>query len=182
MPETPDSYRIFLGEFFWAQAYELQNNPYHGRDGWTRGYNSIIPNPIRSTTETYRQESGGFDCSIEQHISIHLPVDLIANQMNLRWNGSDGSLYDSQGQLIAFDPSAISDAPGALLVAKEPFLRFLDDNQYDVLWAGSGQKTILGGRMLQEVYKRRLKFKGAYRIRNGMIEGETQARFLGPNK
>jgi len=94
------------------------------------------------------------------------------------WNGVEGHFFDNQGNLIAFDPSIKTPGPGVLLIKRDVFLKFLDDNGYDLLWTILGEKNIIGGRMFPDDWKGRLELSGAYRIHQGNIEGAVNAKFV----
>ena len=178
MPESHGLYRVFLGEFFWAPAFEYHNTPYYNHDGWTRGRDSRIPKEVLVSTDQYIQEYSGYDCSIEETVQIHLPAKWLTDHMDLRWNGLEGHFFDDKRNLIAFDPSARVSGPGALLINRDAFAKFLNENGYDILWIVLGEKNIVGGRMSPDDCKGRLELSGAYRIRGNKVEGSTNVRFL----
>ena len=124
------------------------------------------------------QEYNGYDCSIDETIHIYLPAKWIVDNMCLRWNGVEEHFYDKQGNLIAFDPSVRTPGPGALLINRDIFLKFLNDSGYDLLWTVLGEKNIIGGRMSPEDWKGRLELSGAYRIRQHNLEGSVNAKFI----
>ena len=178
MPESHGLYHVFLGEFFWAPAFEYHNVPYYYHDEWTRGSNDRIPKKVLVSTDRYVQEHKGYDCSIDETISIYLPAKWLADRMDLRWNGVEGHFFDDKGNLVAFDPSVKFSGPGALLINRHVLLRFLDENGYDILWTILGEKDTIGGRTSQDDWKGRLELSGAYRIREGKVEGIINTRFL----
>ncbi len=172
MPESYETTRVFLGEFFWAPAFGNNNG------GWTQGYNNAIPKEVLVTTDQYMQEYSGYDCSIDETIKIYLPAKWIVENMCLRWNGVEGHFYDKRGNLIAFDPSVRSPGPEALLINRDVFLKFLNDNGYDLLWTILGGKNIIGGRMFPEDWKGRLELTGTYRIHHQNPEGVINSKFI----
>lgn len=177
MPESHELYRVFLGEFFLAPAFEYHNIPYYLHEGWTRGWDSQIPKEVIVSTDLYMQEGNGYDCSIDKTIHIYLPAKWLADHMTLQWNGVEGYFFDSKGNLIAFDPSIDILGPGALLINRDALLRFLSENGYDVLWTITGDKSIIGGMMSRSDWKGRLELSGAYRIRGSNMEGGLNTRF-----
>jgi hypothetical protein len=116
MPENHELWRVFLGEFPWAPAFRFQDQPYYSRDGWTRGRDNNIPAPILSTVDEYLGESSSRDCSVHDTIHVTLPSKFIVEGMGLNWNGSEGNFFDSEGQLVAVDPSVRGAGPRALLI------------------------------------------------------------------
>ncbi|MCD6239204.1 MAG: ATP-binding protein [Thermotogae bacterium] len=178
MPESHETTRVFLGEFFWAPAFEYHNVPYYHHDGWTRGGENQIPKQVLVSTDQYMQEYSGYDRSIDETIHIYLPVKWLADSMGLCWNGVEGHFYDNKGNLIAFDPSVRTPGPGALLINRGAFLQFLNDRGYDILWTILGEKNIIGGRMSPDDWKGRLELIGTYRIHQHNIEGGSKAKFI----
>ena len=180
MPESRDLYRVFLGEMFWTPGYKYHCTPHHGYEEWTnkgRG-TSDIPKEILVTAERYLWEHGNYDCSIDDSVHIYLPCKWLAKHMSLRWNGVEGHFFDEKGNLIALDPSVKAPGPGALLLNRDAIIKFLNDNDYDILWTILGEKYIVSGRMSPENYKGHLEISGVYRIRESKIEGAIDTRFV----
>ncbi len=177
MPESNELYHVFMGEFFWAPAFEFHNIPYYSHDGWTHGRDNRIPKELLVSTDQYMQEGNGFDCSTDETVHVFLPAKAIADSMTLDWQGCEGRYFDQSGNLIAWDPSVKSPGPGALLINRDVFLKFLDDSGYDILWTILGEKNIIGGSMSHEEWKGRLELSGAFRIRENRIEGAVNTMF-----
>jgi hypothetical protein len=177
MPESDELYNVFFGEFFWAPAFEYHNIPYYYHDGWTLGHDNRIPKKVLVSTDQYMQERGGYDCSINETINVHLPSKWIADKMALRWNGVEGHFFNEKGDLIAFDPSVRTRGPAALLMNQYQFLTFLNENGYDILWTILGEKNMIGGGMSHKEWKGRLELSGAFRIRENRLEGAIKTRF-----
>ena len=178
MPESHSSSDIILGEFFWAPAFRAQNTPYFGREGWTRLHDDRIPAPVLVTTDGYFQESGSYDCSLDETINMMLPCKLLADGMGLRWKGVEGEFLDSSGGLVAFDPSVRTPGPGALLIRREALLDFLESEEYQVIWTVLGEKQLVGGAIEQERFQGRLEISGAFTVDAGTIEGSKSTRFV----
>ena len=178
MPESPFLIDVFLGEFFWSPAFAHHNIPYYHHDGWTFGEIEKLPKPVLVTTDQYLEESGTYDCSIDETVNIHLPAKMIADNMNLSWNGVDGHFFGLNGNIIAFDPSINAPGPGALLIRKDKFIEFLNNQGYDILWLVLGEKGIIGSRMQSHEYEGRLELNGIYRLLNGKINGLRNTRFV----
>ncbi|HEX7997691.1 MAG TPA: AVAST type 2 anti-phage system protein Avs2 [Pyrinomonadaceae bacterium] len=178
MPESHALHQVFLGEFFWSPAYEYHNIPYFHRDGWTRGHSERIPREVLLTNEEYMREDKGFDCSMDEGYVINLPTKWIVDGMALRWNGSDGHFFDPRGDLVAFDPSVKNKGPGALLINKQKFLKFLREADCDILWTVLGEKSDFHYGMHGTDRSGRLMINGAYRILNGEIHGVRTAKFI----
>lgn len=177
MPESNELYRFFLGEFFWAPAFEYHNISYYYDDGWTRGHNNRLPKEVLVSTDQYLQEHGGYDCSIDETIHIYLPAKWLVDHMDLHWNGVEGNFFDNKGNLIAFDPSVRMCGPGALLINRDALLEFLNDNGYDVLWTILGEKNIIAEKMSHNGWKGRLELSGAIRKINNTFKKHIKIQF-----
>jgi len=87
MPESLKTSLVFLGEFFWAPAFEYHNIPYFYHEGWTHGRNNQIPKEVLVTTSHFMWEDNSYDCSIDETIYSYLPAKWIADNLCLHWNG-----------------------------------------------------------------------------------------------
>jgi hypothetical protein len=123
-------------------------------------------------------EGNVYDCSVDDAIHIYLPAKWIVDRMKLSWNGNDGSFFDQDSKLIAFDPSVRAPGPGALLIKKEAFLKFLNANGYEVLWTVLGDKNILGSVASREKWPGRLEISGAYRLEQENVTGSFATKFV----
>ena len=180
MPEAPEDYRMFLGEFYWSAAFADRNIPYFGYDGWIED-NEKIPKPVLVTACHYIAESNVSDCSINSHIDVALPCEDLAAGLGLAQRRADGKWYDTLGTLIAFDPSVDERGPGAILVRADALAGFGDRSGLDVLWTVLGEKRVVGGGFgALDKYKGCLVFNGAFRIRAGRLEGNVSTFFCPP--
>lgn len=177
MPESLTFHGIFLGEFFRSPAYEYQCTPYYGYEGWTRGEDSLIPKEVLVSSEHYFWEHGNYDCSIDEPVSIKVPTKWLIDTLRLRWNGVEGHFFNSEGRLIAFDPSVRSIGPGGLLLRREA-LTALNEKGYDIIWTVTGEKMIIGGRMTPDEWKGRLRISGVYRIGKNEVEEYKKTEFV----
>ncbi len=175
MPESYEQTRVYLGECFWALAFEYFNDPYYHHDGWTAGYESSLPCEVLVTTDMYMQESGGYDCSIDDTIYAFLPAKWIADKMDLSWRGVDGCYFDPAGNLVARDPSVRIRGPAAFLMDKELLSEFLDTEGYRLIWTLHGSKDIRGGLGGGQKWSGCMELSGCMRTNSGRIEGLATA-------
>ncbi len=183
MPESHELTGVFLGEFFWSSAFKYKHHDrlYYNHEGWTRQSerdDRQIPKEVLVATDQYMQEFGGEDYSIDDTIKIYLPAKLIAESMKLHWNGVEGHFSDEKNNLIAFDPSVKESGPGALLINRDAFIKFLNDNGYDILWTIIGEKRFIGGMGIDDNRKGSIEISGAYRIQDGKINGSFIPKFI----
>lgn len=181
MPESHPTHNIFLGEFFWSPAFAYHDSPSFHHEGWTRGRNERVPKEILVATDQYVHESSGFDCSIENDIHIYLPCKWIVERMDLQWNGVEGYFFDPQNRMVAFDPSIRTPGPGALLIQRDTFLKFLDDQGYAIIWTILGEKNVVGG-LAHQNWQGRLDLSGVYMIQDHELRGVVHATFRSQGK
>ncbi|WP_437192708.1 AVAST type 2 anti-phage system protein Avs2 [Planctomicrobium sp. SH527] len=174
-------YRLFLGEFYWSYAYQSQDNEYHGRDGWTKGRLDRMPSEIACTVERYLRESSTEDCSVDDTVLIDLPCKQIVEGMGLSWGGKNSEYVDRLGHVIAFDPSVTERGPEALLIHRNKFLEYLQDEGLEVFWTISGEKHRIGGSHRHEDYLGHMEIGGYYRIVDGEICGQIHSKFKSPS-
>jgi len=181
LPESRDLYEVFLSEFYRSVAYDYHCTPYYGYSEWTKNNhgNSVIPVDVLVTAERYLSESGTYDCSVEDTISILLPSKWLVENMGLRQNGIEGQLVDNLNELTTFDPSVFEEGPGVLLIKREKLFRFLEENGYSILWLVLGEKRVLHGGPSED-YTGMLEINGAYKLEDGSITGEYRAEFKPP--
>ena len=181
LPEHDSTYDTFLGELFWANS--VQKNITYGEPFWTdEGERSSdkLPTKVYVPVYAYVKEKGGYDCSVDEYMEILLPNKLLVEKMKLK-NKSDGTFVDKNDNVIAFDPSIYESGPGVLLVKKEPFLKFLKTNNYDIIWHIIGQKLIIGGsdrRFDRAAWKGDLEIYAAYRLSGIKINGFVKTQYV----
>lgn len=173
MPEPRDVTDLFLGEFYRSPAYNylIRNE----QEIWVENYRKELPCKVMVPVIDYLHEEGVYDCSLEESIRITLPTREIAEKMELKWNGKDYKYYSNEGKVIFQDPSVDNEAPNSLLVRKEDFLKFLDQNGYDVIWTLLGEKNIIHSHNRNEIG--RLEISGVYRYIDGKVEGNRNVVF-----
>jgi hypothetical protein len=173
LPDSHPTYRVFLGEFFWAPSFLYHNVPYYHHDGWVGGKaEDRIPKPILLTTDQHAQEASGFDCSIDDSIRVYLPCKWIIDEMDLDWRGIEGHFYDATGKLVAFDPSVNAIGPSALLINREVFPKHLHEQGYTLLGVVTGEKSVITGGIPGDDWLGRLNIFGVYRVQHDKIHGQ----------
>lgn len=175
MPESLDIYKMFLGEYPWASSV-----PSEGIEEWTQGRYSKIPKPILVSTARYVWEGSGYDCSLEDTVSVKLPCMWLTKQMGLHWNGEEGYFRDSKERLITIDPSVYEKGPTVLLANRELLGKYLDENGYEILWTVLGEKQILGPSTNRGEWKGRLEISGTIRIKDDHFEVKVNPIFRAP--
>lgn len=178
MPESSDSYELFLGEFYWSSAFRDQWESVLGSEAWTRGKRGEhhnVPKPVIVTALEFLWEGSGYDCSLEEGVRTHLPCPWLAERLDLHWTGREGVFEGANGGVIAQDPSVFTRGAPALLIRPSALRKLLDAADCDIFWTVLGEKQILGGGM--SPYPARNELSGALTIRNRKLEGRITSRF-----
>jgi hypothetical protein len=143
MPNSPDIYQVFMGEYGWSRASQYVHRPYFGDDGWTQPDQSC-PVKVCIMSVHYQGGSNGFDCSGDENVSHWLPsFDLVA-ALGLRWTGVDAVYVDSDGVVAAVNPTAHSDRSSTLLIREDLLKTFLEYNELSIVWKIHGEKSSIG--------------------------------------
>src|SRR6266851_3879300 len=131
---------------------------------------------ITLTTERYSW-TRQFDCSIDETLSCTVPSKFLTDGMKLHWNGEEGHYVTVEGELIAFDPSVHETGPSVLLVKKDAFLRFLQDNGLVLLWTVRGEKNAYGNGDWPDSFAGRFTITGAYMYaEQGPLQGKLTVK------
>ena len=174
MPESSSQTGVFMGEFFWAPAYQAVDNSYNGNPGWSRNGRRNLPVALAQTTARYLAERG-YDCSVEESISVRIPSKTLSDGLKLVWSGRDGIFNDPQGQLAVYDPTVVNAGPDALLARRDLVEKYLADQELALVW------TVLGGKQYMERDpkdgKGEMQINGAYRLGDRGVEGRLHGRY-----
>ena len=177
MPESIGLHEIFLGELFWAPAFQdfwLEAS----EEGTSTLGGNRVPCPVLVPACSYHWDEG-FDGSIEGSVSMDCPAQWLIEQAQWRWNGVEGRYIDSSGRLVCTDPTLENPGPSALLVRRDAFLRALEEDDRDIVWTVLGEKQILPPGFGRDSTAW-LEVNGAYRIRNGKLEGKVWSEVKKP--
>ena len=175
-PEPPNYHEYCLHEFFWAPQFQVH------RPRWTRGHGwprNRIPVPVMSTAAGYCCEARGFDCSLDQTVSIKLPAQLIVETLGLTMRGRRGEWYDAKNERVAFDPGAGPGEYGATLVREDAMDRFLARKKLRLFWTFVGEKNVYPSKMHSgnDEWLGRLEFYGVRWRQNGGWAGKVNSKF-----
>lgn len=169
-PRTPKEVHIgycYLGELYWSPCYRSQ---FLFENGSENG--DAVQETWRQTTESFLWERI-YDCSGEESVSLYVPSCKLATQMGLTWS-TKGRFEDGSGKLIAWDPSFEESGPSMLLVRKDEFVSFLEENNLAVVWTINGEKLIAGGGDV--IFGESMYITGAYMLdENHALIGEMSS-------
>jgi len=156
MPEGYSFYRVFLGEYPWHPSSREWIRE------WEDPREGSIPVPIMVTSARYVAESSGFDCSVDDTVSGFLPSSYLIQALGLSWAGKDFRYSNSEGDVVACDPTAGELGPPALLVDPEPLSRFLEKEDLALVWTLLGEKGIYGPTFPGVTHWGRLEISGLF--------------------
>ena len=96
---------------------------------------------------------------------------------------TDGTYWDSDGHIVAFDPSIHENGPSVLLISKQKFIEFLTSKNYNVFWTILGEKRVIGDQLNRRYWPGRLEISGAYRLdQQSKIAGKAKTKFIAPSE
>jgi hypothetical protein len=171
MPESASFHRMFLRELIWSPAYTGYDS---GKYWYSLNKGADPKAKVLVTVDEYTWERG-YDCSIEESISIDYPAKFLFDLLKLRFSKSDEAFIDPNGQIVAINMSVRNNiGPHGLLIKKGYLLKTLDENKLDIVW------TVLGEKQPRFDYGRDvpdfLEFSGSYSIENTTITGSIISR------
>jgi hypothetical protein len=143
MPEPPEVYSMFLGEYGWSTASRYFEQQCFGNGDWQRPSHGCTVQ-VKPIAFEYLRESGGFDCSVDDSYTLRLPASELVTGLELRWSGRGADYLDATGQLAALDPTAYTDGASTLLIREDLLQRLLARKEWTVCWAILGEKRALG--------------------------------------
>ena len=174
MPESNDTLHMFFGEYPWAEVVKEE-----AISEWTdlrrHSTRESLPAEVMVTSQGYLWERASFDCSLEDSVSCKLPNQWLMNALNLTWNGDEGRYFDSQGKLVAFDPSVEEAGPSVLLVNKQVLTTYLQQSGYAIFWTLLGEKLVTG-EMSELWTEGRAEISGAYILEDSTVVGELSPK------
>ncbi len=164
VPDNSERYEVFSREFYWSSAYEYFKKDYYcGMEN-----HEIYDYPkqkevcqVMTTINRFLWEEE-FDYSKDDTIRFLKPSKHIFNKMGLEYSANEGEFINKQGELICFDPSVNNDSQSFLLINKDAFLKYLEENEIRLLWLVYGEKDIMYGTPSPPVYYGRQDIIGIY--------------------
>ncbi|OIT10171.1 hypothetical protein BL243_24545 [Ralstonia solanacearum] len=138
-------YHVHLGEFPWRSITE-------DHDDWIPDWHHFgslaKPKPkvaVRPTTAEYSAEASGYDGSVSENISLHMPAQWLMKGLALRLTDGHSIQYkDSEGVIRFMDPSVRKVGRSAALVDRGAFLELLKRDGLVAIWTVAGEKNAYG--------------------------------------
>jgi len=170
LPEIYDRYELFNREYYWSPAFKYFQKAYYEGDP-VRVIQDKNNHEIRKvivTIESYLWEAE-YDLSKKDTINILKPCFQIYSGMKLKYGKEETVLYSQEDKLISFYTSEFYSGYAGLLIKKEPFIKFLKENNYRILWIVIGEKNIIGEH--RDDYGEWPNVSGAYYLKNKGLSG-----------
>lgn len=176
LPSSSDKYQVFSREYYWSPAYKFFNTSYyHGGGGWRKVYEKEFPHEdgvvaqVLPTSERHMWETG---TGSEKKISYLAPCEVIYTKMSLQYSKKTATWLTPDGHTVCTDPSLNQESESQLLIRKDYFQKFLQDNQLSIVWTYLGEKNIYGTDPINDGLPRGLEVSGIYTLINGKITGK----------
>lgn len=169
MPEAASHYELFSREYYWSSAHKHFMDDYYGGNEWSEVNNIDIK--VMTTVEDYLWEEQ-YDYSKDDKINYLKPCSYIFNKMNLKYNKNEGEYLNQENEVVCFATNVYNNTYSAVLIKKEPFLKYLAENNLKIVWTLLGEKQIIGGNRYEDVYYSPLEFSACIYINREELEYE----------
>lgn len=145
MPELPELYDLFLGEYGWSPAYKYFIKKYYlDIESEELEEEGICPIPLKPIHFEYSPRKGSFDCSVDEGYTLRLPTSEIIGGLDLKWSGNAANFLDKHEQIAIFEPVAQAEGQNSLFIREDLMEEFLAREKYSLCWIISGAKTVMG--------------------------------------
>lgn len=133
MPEASDEHdQLFNREKYWSPTYKNSDK----NESWKEiyydhnptGFN-VLPCTLDAKAHISNDKSGA-------EASYSMPCEQLFNDLELNYSLRDGNFEDDLGNIIVQNiPTA-----GGLMIRKDKFLKYLEENDLDIIWTLLGEK------------------------------------------
>lgn len=167
--DMKSAYSLFNREYFGSIAYKDAIDRYYDFSDWQDLKDSHGKEicKICNTAFNFIWEEE-YDCSKKEAITLLKPTKFIFDKIGLKYGKQDGTLINSQGQVICFDPSIDKRNVSSLWIKEKELRRFLDEENLEIIWRIDGEKIDSEERTL---YGQRLNIYGAYILTKLKLKG-----------
>ena len=141
MPEPASRYEVFEKEYYWSPAYNDMGMGLEQRIVG-KSYDGASEYNIYMTYVEYLWEAEN-DHSKTEALSYSRPSKLIFDGMGMTPSNREGIWNDTAGNLVCFNASVWHGKRECILIQKDAFLKFINDNKLRVVWTVIGEKNII---------------------------------------
>jgi hypothetical protein len=132
------SYEQYFRERFWSPYFDEPDEEIIKRV-WPL---NDLPHPVYQTTSEFLNENQSYDCSGDEGFTMCLPSCWLAKKMKIKMGGRQGDFVDSNGKIIAFDPSTRERGHSTLLIRRSALKEFISRERMAIFWTLLGEKNI----------------------------------------
>ena len=171
------AYNVFMGEHGWAPAAMYEQVPL---GSWYENSppSRNAPMSLEAVATKYPLRRGPLDDSPWESEWFRFPDQKIVRIGGLRWSGRAADFLGPDGNVAAFDPSAHTAGPSALLVREEFVRELINRHGFGIVWAVVCLKSVRS-RDSAPGYPL-LRMSGAYRLSEtgpvGFMRPEVMSR------
>jgi hypothetical protein len=178
MPERVNRYEMFSREYYWSPAHDYFITEYNEGTEWTAVHDKKSGKylaEVNVTAQGFLWEEE-FDKSKEETINFLKPSTSIYKGMDLKYSQREGEFIDKSEVVQCFATNVHHDSKSYLLIRKQSFLKFLDENQLKIVWTILGEKQVIGWRSFGADYLGRLEISGTYYLDNSNLIGTLRTK------
>ena len=165
-PGPSEVYRVFVGEHGWSPAFRQCLV-----EDWIEPHEYNYPVKVQACSVRYVLEAGGFDCSLDDTYALQLPQYQFLRHLDLKWSGRGSDHLDKHERLAAFDPTARTSGPNALLLREDLLQQYLGDEGLDLCWIVLAEKWVIPKGHGHRVGYGRLRASGVWRYTTEGLQG-----------
>jgi hypothetical protein len=140
MPKGANWLHVFVGEYPWATACNVETDDWLGFDSRV-GDSALEFIPVSNEVLCEWE----YDGTLPSSIPFKVPTRTFFEAGPLWWNGQDG-FSTPEAKTVFRDPSASEGGPAALLADLDELLLRLKTLDRRIVWTLLGEKNILGDR------------------------------------
>jgi hypothetical protein len=129
---------------------------------------------VRTSSFEYHQASKGFDCSVDDGFTLHLPDEAMVKAMNLTWSGDAADFHGVNGELLTQDPSAYKTGPAALLLRSDMIEEMRQSQGLSLCWIVLGEREAYLPGPMQHLGSVRI--SGGFTLKEGILSGSVKFR------
>lgn len=142
MPESSDNHYSYLWEWYWSEWYNELHIPYYGYQEWTNN-DEKLPKEVMVTVENYYSERWWDDVEWYWNTKILMLSRYLAEKIWANWNDKKSAIVDKDWDIIWFNPILYWVKENSLLIRKDVLLKFLDDNNLEIIFTILWEKLVL---------------------------------------
>lgn len=179
MPQSHDTYQLFNREYYWSPAFRYFQTDYYNGVHWKKVKDQRRDKTIAEvmvTSESYHWEEE-YDASKESTLHLLKPCVELYEKLDMAYSDQEGEFVDKEGALVCFDPAASHQSNSFLLVRKDAFVKYLQENDLKILWTVFGEKNIIGGWLNSKAeYTGRQLINGVYYLTDAGVMGNVSSK------